>query len=226
MLIDFHSHLNTEKNPNEIRVRSLDLRKDLASEMDPNIADYVIAGLHPWYIEELEWKNAAPLIRGLQEDSRCLGVGEFGLDKACDIDFDKQIEIFREHIRLANEMNSKPIVLHCVRAYSEIIGELNRSSFSGFVIFHDFNGGVEIVRSLAERGYFFSIGNALDRPESRGYQSIDAIPLDRIFLETDDSKASIRDRYIQLAKRTEKSVEEWERQIEANFSKVLGKVLD
>ncbi len=142
-------------------------------------------GLHPWYLEKVSWN----IIEEYSQREQVIFIGETGLDYACDVDREKQKKFFTRHIQLAAKLN-KPLILHCVKAYSDCLSELK--SFSGSVIFHDYNGGPEETASLLKRPKtFFSLGTTLFRDNSKVVANLQQIPLTQLFFETDDSERSI-----------------------------------
>lgn len=77
-------------------------------------------------------------IENIASRNTLVAIGECGLDKVCKTDFVLQQEVFAAHIILANKLK-KPLVLHCVKAYDEIIKMLSLHKNLVHVIFHGFN---------------------------------------------------------------------------------------
>ena len=67
-----------------------------------------------------------------------LAIGECGLDKACDTNFKLQQQVFTTQVNWANEIK-KPLIIHCVRAYGEVLSLLQKNNNKVPVIFHGFN---------------------------------------------------------------------------------------
>lgn len=149
---------------------------------------YFSVGLHPWF--DLNTEDLQKLETHLK-DPRCLAIGETGLDRVKKENFELQMEYFKAHLELAIKYK-KPVVLHCVRAYQDILDVLLKLKFSLPIIFHDYNAGVEITaRLLKEENYFFSFGDKLFKGNSKAMKSLPLIPKERLLLETDDSNRSI-----------------------------------
>ena len=70
------------------------------------------AGIHPY---DVLTRKFEPLKAYLLEN-RCSAVGECGLDRSIEIDFELQKQCLLRQAELAGEL-SLPLVLHCVRAY-------------------------------------------------------------------------------------------------------------
>ncbi|KAL3522452.1 hypothetical protein ACH5RR_015286 [Cinchona calisaya] len=145
-------------------------------------------GLHPWFIPHRtpNWLN---LLKEFLESTPEAAVGEIGLDKApwaSHVDYTEQVEVFRQQLQLAKDIN-RPASIHCVEAFDDMIEILK--SFapfpSGFLL-HSYIGCAELVPQLAELGAYFSIsGHLMPMEESKAQKILQAIPLERILLETD-----------------------------------------
>ncbi|KAI5443739.1 hypothetical protein KIW84_012405 [Lathyrus oleraceus] len=88
-------------------------------------------GLHPWYVTERSpnWFNK---LKEYFDSTPSAAVGEIGLDKGSHgkkIDFSEQVEVLRQQLELAKELN-KPASVHCVRAYGDLL-ELMKSLLIG-----------------------------------------------------------------------------------------------
>ena len=84
------------------------------------------AGIHPWHahIGDLsEVTRRAPEVDA---------IGEIGLDYACDVPRETQMEVFRAQLAIA-ERFKRPVVLHCVRAFEDIIKEIERLHLKGVI---------------------------------------------------------------------------------------------
>ena len=118
-----------------------------------------------------------------------VALGEIGLDKVCTIPFQRQQDIFKLQLELAAN-NHMPVVLHCVKAWDELI-EIT-SGFQHTMIVHGYTGSVELTQRLLEKGFSFSVGKAILDSRSKIQRSIQAIPLTSLFCETDDGDISIQ----------------------------------
>lgn len=143
------------------------------------------AGVHPWSAGE----RPAPdpeAFRGVQ------AVGEIGLDYARPVDRNRQEELLRTQLRIAEQLG-KPVVLHCVRAFEPLMRILADYRLRE-VIFHGFIGSREQAARALERGYSLSFGERSLR-SPRTAEVLRTLPADRLFLETDDSEVSIETIY-------------------------------
>ena len=142
------------------------------------------AGIHPWDAEKAVLQEH--MFSGVQ------AIGEVGLDYACDVDRSKQEELFRAQLAIAEKMQL-PVVLHCVRAFAPTL-EILKSHHLKAVIFHGFIGSKEQAAEAVKRGYFLSFGEGVKRSPKTAI-ALQSIPLEDIFLETDESTLSIEEIY-------------------------------
>ena len=71
-------------------------------------------GIHPW-------QALVGDISAIEDSiTTADAVGEIGLDFACSVPREEQMRIFRAQLTLA-EQHQKPVVLHCVRAFEEVM---------------------------------------------------------------------------------------------------------
>lgn len=145
-------------------------------------------GLHPWFIRE-RTPNWFTTLKQYLDSNPSSSVGEIGLDKGShgkQIDFTDQVAVFQQQLELATELN-KPASIHCVRAFGDLL-EIMKSvgPFPAGVILHSFLGSPEMVPDLAKLGAYFSFsGFLMSMKPQKAKKLVNAVPLDRILLETD-----------------------------------------
>ena len=182
MFVDIHTHID---NQSVIKIVSENFEeKILATE-----------GVHPWEVSGNH--------KGVPRDLRSLGmtalaIGEVGLDKAHKETFERQVEVFEEMIRISETLR-KPVIVHCVRAYSEIIEMRKKTKATMPWVIHGFNSSVETMRQLLKYDIYISLGEVLYRNENQAVKILKDIPIERLFLETDVSGRDIRDVYAKAA---------------------------
>jgi TatD DNase family protein len=179
-------------------------------EFDKNIPYYSI-GIHPWYIEISRLEADLQCIEENLGQSGCLALGECGLDKRIDTDINLQIEVFKKQILLA-EKHQKPIVLHCVSAYQEVIQIKNELNVSVPMIIHGFSKNAQTAQQLIKNGFYLSFGKYLLRnPELKSV--FEQVPSDRFFLETDTVEETIEQVYAIAMQYKKQTIEEIQNQI-------------
>jgi TatD DNase family protein len=150
------------------------------------------AGLHPWYAAQLSLEKLSFALDLCASNLHLNAFGETGLDKACNIPFRLQLDVFELHLKKATE-HSKPLILHCVKAWDELIEIV--AKYPVIKILHGYTGSEELTNRLVKKGFYFSVGEAILKPDSKIGRSIQMIPTSALFLETDTSKFPIQDIY-------------------------------
>lgn len=171
--LDFHHH-----KPNQTGIYNLNLNEEIP-------AGKFSVGLHPKDITE-NWKYDFDKIKDISLSENCLAIGECGLDGLISIDINIQNDVLKAHISWAEEVQ-KPIIIHCVRRFSQI---LHYKKTKIPLVIHGFNKKENIALELLEAGFYLSFGYAA--LENLSLQNIiKNIPIHRLFLETDDSDFEI-----------------------------------
>lgn len=137
---------------------------------------YPFYGVHPWYADKVEDDWLIQMVARVQA-GEC-GIGEIGLDKACAVNWDKQLAVFDLQLKLAEKFNS-PVSLHVVRAWPEILAALKKHKVRALI--HQFQGAVEIAQQLLALGCYLSFA-----PDKYDEAVIKYIPLDKLFLENEN----------------------------------------
>jgi TatD DNase family protein len=190
----------------------------LDSHEKPNHYSY---GLHPWHIKKETCFEALEKLQNVALEKRCIAVGECGLDKLSDVDFTLQQEIFTEQIKIANRIK-KPLIIHCVKAFNELINCLNLNDNKVPVIVHGFNNNENIARVMVNEGYYFSFGKALLGYESNAAKALKNVGRKKFFLETDDADISIKYIYKKASDLLGIDEEIIKEQLQANFEAVFN----
>lgn len=209
---NFHTHKFTNR-PNV-----LELVNQYPQEFDETIPFYSI-GIHPWYIVEERVEEDLEIMESKLDSSNCLAVGECGLDKRIEIPMDLQQAVFEKQLLLAHKYN-KPVVLHCVAAFQEVIATKKRLNIGVPMIIHGFSKNEQTAKQLLENGFFISFGKYLLRnPELESV--FKSVPNDRFFLETDTIAENIEEVYALAAKYKDLNLEQIQKQISSNFQAVF-----
>ncbi len=178
-------------------------------------------GIHPWRINTQNIQQELLKLELLLQKKEFIAIGECGIDRSIDTPVELQKDIFNKHLQLAQRFK-KPIIIHCVRAYSDIIELLVKSDFSGTLIFHDYRGNQHQTQKLNEFQSYYSFGKSLLSPSEKILISVKTIDKSKVLLETDDSDISIEKIYICAAKILKISVDELELIILKNIGDIYG----
>lgn len=208
IFIDIHTH----STAGELSLYSYTIGRDAAA---PTEGMPFSAGIHPWSAADidvahgLEYLLTAPLA----------AIGEIGLDYSSTVDRQKQRQVFEAQLEIA-ERRGLPVIIHCVRAYNDILPMLDKYKLCA-VIFHSYAGSPEQTAAIYDAGYYFSFGER-SLKSVKTMTSLRRIPHDRIFAETDESKVAISNIYAALAEQLNITVEELKIQIEQNYKHIFG----
>ena len=163
---------------------------------------FASVGLHPWFLTKENGEKDLETLAELLKKPNILAVGECGLDKIKGESLDVQTTFFEAQIRLAEAVR-KPVIIHCVRAFNEIIAVKKRLKPSVPLVIHGFNKNGIVLAELLKNDFYISIGHAILRGSDDFKKSVLTIPLNRLFFETDDKDVavqSIYEAYCELAK--------------------------
>lgn len=196
----------------------LELVNQYPWEFDASIPQYSI-GIHPWFIDENRLESDLKTIEEKLQLKECLALGECGLDKRIEIPIEVQTAVFEKQILLA-EKYQKPLVLHLVAAFDELIAIKKKMKISVPIIIHGFSKNEQVAKQLIDNGFYISFGKYLLRnPEMKSvFQSI---PNDRFFLETDTIEESLQEVYTLAAKYKNITIEDLIEIVNSNFKKVF-----
>lgn len=211
-------NLHTHKFTNQDSV--LELVNQYPQEFDVTIPYYSI-GIHPWYINVERLEDDLQVTEDKLLEFNCLALGECGLDKRIEIPFELQEKVFEKQLLLAQKHN-RPVVIHCVAAFQEVIAIKKRLKITVPMIIHGFSKNKQVAKGLIDNGFYISFGKyLLINPELETvFQSI---PNDRFFLETDTVEETIEEVYALAAKFKNWSMDELQQQIKRNFATVFKK---
>lgn len=208
--VNIHTHNNLGDGIELVNIDKFD--------SEPNL-QFISAGVHPWKIGQCNHLQVMKIIEEWCSSARLAAIGEIGLDRSIETDIETQKNIFSEQLMLANRYQL-PVVIHCVRAYSDFLQILNRKQNVQF-IFHGFNGNATIAQQLIAKGAMLSFGAKLFVDSN--LQSVFAeIPNDCIFLETDTQQVSISNIYKLAASIKNVSIEELKQVIYSNLTRIFG----
>lgn len=190
---------------------------------------YSSAGVHPWWLEDYTMEEIEQLqykIEKMATGQKLWAIGETGIDRAYPEFLDDQLRLFAWHIDLAEKFQL-PLVIHSVRAGSDILQLIKNKKPQTPWIFHDFRGNEELVKDLLRLHpeCFFSFGLSIDNSQ-HVRELLPMIPLERIFFETDAQKhLDIHDIYLRASECLGMEIELLKSQVWLNFKKIEKKHL-
>ena len=224
--VNIHTHYNNHIGNNEfVEIQNI----DVDNIVNVDVSHFYSIGIHPWKVGSEELRNS-----GIEELGdlvfRCLGdlnflaIGECGLDRACDVDFEIQKEVFIKQIELSEQI-AKPLIIHAVRTYPDIIFIRKEIKAKQPWIIHGFQGGVQSAEQLLRHdGIYLSLGDVLFKNERRASELLNVIPPDRLFLETDVAERDIVEVYEKAVSLSCIEMDKLRNDIFNNFVKIFGQI--
>jgi len=210
MFFNIHTHIRKqEPDENTFSIFNTSL-SDFDSTVQFSHSFNYSLGLHPWKIEENTLSKNLSFIKEKLQQKSLKAIGETGLDKMCDTSWDLQQQVFVAQIELSEEAK-KPLIIHSVKAFDEIIALKKEMQPQQNWIIHGFRGKPQQMKQLIQQGFYLSFGLFFNE------ETIRLIPKDRLFLETDEANISIQDIYQKVSESTNITVENLLIQIEKNF---------
>lgn len=211
MYIDIHRHSSDEGKADLVLRNLFHSQSEEISQRR-----YFSVGLHPWHVKAESLEEDIESVRQMAVSKQVLAVGEAGLDRSIQTSLDIQLKAFKMQMEIAQDAN-KAIVIHCVKSYSEFQKIRKESKAKRPWIFHWFNAHEQTARDLVRRGCYLSFGHLLFVERSQAFKSFLKIPLENVFLETDDAQYDIEEVYIKAAKAKGVSLEALQQQMKKNF---------
>ena len=201
MLFDTHAHMNDpafDEDREEVLLGlkdkgvafmmnvgcCLDSSKDCIAMAEKYPFVYASVGTHPDAADEVDDEVIAQY-RQMAAHEKVKAIGEIGLDYYYEtIPREIQIKAFRMQMELAKELNM-PVIVHERNAHDD--GMRVVKDFKDVTgVFHCYSGSAEMARQLVDMGWYIGFTGVLTFKNARkAVETAQAIPLERIVLETD-----------------------------------------
>lgn len=197
-LINFHTHSDSQTIDKRREIQSLSWPEDNHELL--NEKSLFTLGIHPWSLgkKKINWDEFEKVILSIYERENFFALGETGIDLVKKDYIEEQEKLFEKHIELANKIH-RPLIIHCVRAQNLIIKHSKKYVQHTPWVMHDFNANEQMINDMIKRDFYFSLGPTSLKQTSKIRKSIHLIPINRIFIETDDSNYSIEKMYKEMA---------------------------
>ena len=217
--VDFHTHLDRQ-HPLKVpanTVRIISVPQEEAALPLPEKC-FATLELHPW--SGAMWsENVAEMAK----DSRFIGIGEVGLDRLKGkLSIAEQMLIFSHAANLAQKLN-KPLTIHCVKCFSELLNLYKNIKWQVPTIIHYFCGKLELAQQLWQDTHFILSLPPKITVQTRLLEFLRANPQyhNRIVLETDDPvSGDIHEHYKTMASALELSLPQLTQLMEEQFERV------
>lgn len=216
--LNFHTH-NVSEPPAERSILNI-LGQDIAAYgFDPN--RWVSVGIHPWYVDVETWQSQLVELEGRVAQAEVKMIGECGLDRLIPLPLEIQLQVFEAQVQVA-ERAQKPVVIHCVRAFNELLQWHKNRQTQVPLIIHGFNTQPQIARQLLQKGFYLSLGTALLRENSNATKVLQEMPIERLFLENDDRDVPIEEVYQAASVHLQCTTGHLQNQIWTNFAALFS----
>ncbi|MEI6040545.1 MAG: TatD family hydrolase [Candidatus Berkelbacteria bacterium] len=202
MFIDTHCHLNLESFERDYKKvidrsftggvgtiinigsdyknskRAVDLAKDYPQGV------YAAVGMHPG--DSLGEVYNEKKFSDLLYSKKVVAIGEIGLDYTVEkLDKVAQAELFKKQIDLAVKY-SKPVVIHCREAYTDLIEILKSYENLPKIVMHCYVGNLADAKTFLEMGLYLSFTGIITFNKNEELNEVvKYAPLERIMIETD-----------------------------------------
>ena len=208
-LIDAHTH-RVPHDPEQTAL--VDLLPGSPSS-DPDEGCFYSCGIHP---RDLGRFSSDELVETLCRIP-CAAVGECGLDSTLPVSLEQQEKLFQTQITLSEELN-RPLVVHCVRQYYELIRIRKELVPRQPWLIHGFRGNPEVGQALLGHGMILSLSPVWLLHQDRFPEWL---PADAFLLETDESALPLRDIYFHAAKLRGETMEDLAGILQKTFDRWL-----
>lgn len=155
---------------------------------------YYSVGYHPYNVGKVDDADTLNKVRLATENLNVFAIGEIGLDKSIEAPLDHQMRVFESQVEIA-EFADLPVILHVVRAFNEMVEFMKAHKPVIPMIIHGYNGSAEMAETLLKSGFLISFGEAIAREHSKIVESLLVVPVEKLFLETDEGDLDIREIY-------------------------------
>lgn len=211
LFVNIHGHRQAS-NIQEWVIRNL-----MASDYPPDDIDYgyYSVGFHPYNVGKVDEQNTLDKVSIATKNPKVLAIGEIGLDKSIEAPMEKQSRVFEAQLDIA-EQAQLPVILHVVRAFNEVIEIKKTRKPSVPMIIHGYNGSHQMADALVRAGFLISFGEAICGEHSKIIEALLSVPLENMFLETDEGDLDIREVYQMAAEAKGLSTEQLRMQILEN----------
>ena len=155
---------------------------------------YYSVGFHPYNVGKVDEQETHNKVRLATENPNVFAIGEVGLDKSIEAPLKDQMRIFTKQVEIA-EFADLPVLLHVVKAFNEVIEFMKAHKPVVPMIIHGYNGSAQMAQELVNAGFLLSFGEAIAKDHSKIVEALQKVPIENLFLETDEGGLDIREIY-------------------------------
>jgi TatD DNase family protein len=149
---------------------------------------YFAVGMHPLDVALWHQGSKESILELAASDPKVVAIGETGLDFYKANNSDDQIQVFRDHLAIARQLNL-PVIIHCRDAadkMAEIIKDEWESNGSVSGVMHCWGGSPLETSCFLDLGFYVSFSGTVTFKNARQiHESAKIVPNDRLLVETD-----------------------------------------
>lgn len=149
---------------------------------------FCTVGFHPEMFENYTPEQCSDYIEKIlkQNDGNIIAIGESGLDYTCDVDKQKQKEVFIKMINLAKKYNL-PLIIHVRDAHNDAIEILKQYAIGITKVIHCFTANADIAKKYLNIGCYISVTGIITFKKKVDdiLKALKIIPLNKLLIETD-----------------------------------------
>jgi TatD DNase family protein len=177
-------------------------------------------GIHPWHLGKETIAGLIEKVRNAARSTNLIAIGEAGFDKLRGPEPEIQAKAFEEQVMISEEIK-KPLFIHCVRAWDDLLPAHKRLRPKMPWLIHGFRGKPELAQQLIAKGMYLSFWfDFVIRTESS--ELLRSLPRERIFLETDGADVDIRTIYDKVAADLDMQVDELKAVVMKNYNEFFS----
>jgi TatD DNase family protein len=188
MFVDIHTHNAPVSDTVAIRNLSFSEAEALYNSEKEG---FFSVGYHPWSSDEFT-EESFSFLEKWTSNRRFIAIGECGLDKNSKVSLSIQFQVFEKQIALSEKIH-KPLIIHCVGCFNELSELRKQLNPHQIWIIHGFRSKHELAAQILKTGCFLSFGEFFND------ESVRITPIDRLFIETDESSVPIEEIYKRIA---------------------------
>ena len=181
---------------------------------------YCSFGIHPWFLSNENADNQLNELENLLQNNAIIAIGEVGFDALRGADMTLQERIFEQIITLSEEYQ-KPLIIHCVKAWDKLLSLHKSRKVRQTWIIHGFHAHHELALQLIKRNIMLSFGCKI-LTDSKLQSVFSKLPINSLFLESDDTTINIIDLYRTAAAIRNIDVETLKNEMFENFRRMFS----
>jgi TatD DNase family protein len=192
--IDIHTH-GGKSSPGIFIIENMMAHEERTPE--DNTDQACTFGIHPWYLNDKNYEQLLNNVKNVSGFKNLIAIGEAGFDKLRGPSIELQRKVFEEQVRIAETL-CKPVIIHCVKAWDELLASHKKLKPGMPWLIHGFRGKEVLAMQLISKGMYLSFWfDFVISPDSA--HLLKSLPKSRIFLETDGADISIINIYKKVA---------------------------